>query len=70
MKEIFSNIYSSEYWTYEGKCSGPGSSLKATKDTIVILNKLIDKLEIKSIIDCGCGSLNWIINLYSKNHHL
>jgi SAM-dependent methyltransferase len=40
--------------------SGPGSSLKNTKEYSIILSKFIYDNECKSVLDLGCGDLTWM----------
>lgn len=40
--------------------SGPGSSLKNTKELSNLLSKFIYDNECKSVLDLGCGDLTWI----------
>lgn len=39
--------------------SGPGSHISNTKETIEFINGIIADLDIKSILDLGCGDWNW-----------
>ncbi|AEQ32808.1 class I SAM-dependent methyltransferase [Megavirus chiliensis] len=50
--EIFTNIYNVGTW---GNGSGPGSNPIYNKEYIEVLKRLFDDLEIKSIVDIGCG---------------
>jgi GR25 family glycosyltransferase involved in LPS biosynthesis/2-polyprenyl-3-methyl-5-hydroxy-6-metoxy-1,4-benzoquinol methylase len=43
----------------EESLSGPGSFLKNSKKTIELVNETINKFQIKSILDLGCGDFNW-----------
>lgn len=45
--------------------SGPGSSIKNTIEARNLIKKTIEKYNIKSILDLGCGDWNWfrLINL-------
>lgn len=62
-KIIFENIYEKQLWN---NCdpniplSGPGSSFENTKDYSNMLTKFIYDNECKSVLDLGCGDLNWI----------
>jgi len=62
-KLLFENIYKNNIWNENSSYipkSGPGSSLEYTKSIRNFLNYFIDKNEIKSVVDLGCGDLNWI----------
>ena len=43
--------------------SGHGSSIYNTKNTLKTLNNVIDKYNIKIILDLPCGDMNWISKL-------
>lgn len=60
-KEAFTNIYRTHYWGGgEETRSGSASLLSATVDIIKELIKIINKYNIKSILDCPCGDFNWM----------
>lgn len=60
-EKIFSKIYHDpKRWKTAEGCSGPGSTLEATKSFREGLSNIIQKYEIKSIIDCACGDWNWM----------
>ena len=50
--EVFSKIYKEDLW-HGG--SGAGSKLENVKEYVDILQKYIDKPEIKTVLDLGCG---------------
>jgi 2-polyprenyl-3-methyl-5-hydroxy-6-metoxy-1,4-benzoquinol methylase len=50
--EVFSKIYKEDLW-HGG--SGAGSKLENVKEYIDILQKYIDKPEVKTVLDLGCG---------------
>ena len=51
-KEVFSKIYKEDLWN-EG--SGDGSKIENVREYVDVLQKYIDKPEIKTVIDLGCG---------------
>ena len=51
-KEVFSKIYKEDLW-HGG--SGAGSEIENVKEYVDILQKYIDKPEIKTVLDLGCG---------------
>ena len=62
MKNVFSNIYENDNWNMgqnESK-SGLGSTLNFTENIRKELVRLIQKNNIKSMIDVSCGDWNWI----------
>jgi 2-polyprenyl-3-methyl-5-hydroxy-6-metoxy-1,4-benzoquinol methylase len=50
--EVFSKIYKEDLW-HGG--SGAGSKLENVKEYVDILQKYIDKPEVKTVLDLGCG---------------
>ena len=50
--EVFSKIYKEDLW-HGG--SGAGSKLENVKEYVEILQKYIDKPEITTVLDLGCG---------------
>lgn len=62
-KDIFDNIYNKKLWN-DGNSSiplsGPGSSLKNAKECSEKLNEFIYTNRLNSVLDLGCGDLNWI----------
>lgn len=62
-KTIFENIYRNHIWNGSNPTiplSGPGSSIENTRTTSMELNYFIYKNKCNSILDIGCGDLNWI----------
>jgi 2-polyprenyl-3-methyl-5-hydroxy-6-metoxy-1,4-benzoquinol methylase len=51
-KKVFSKIYKEDLWN-EG--SGDGSKVENVREYVDVLQKYIDKPEIKTVIDLGCG---------------
>jgi 2-polyprenyl-3-methyl-5-hydroxy-6-metoxy-1,4-benzoquinol methylase len=51
-KEVFSKIYKEDLW-HGG--SGEGSKIENAKEYVDVLQKYIDKPEIKTVVDLGCG---------------
>lgn len=50
--------------------SGVGSSKLNTRNTIMTLNYIKDKYDIKSLIDLPCGDMNWIIDFLKNNNDI
>jgi 2-polyprenyl-3-methyl-5-hydroxy-6-metoxy-1,4-benzoquinol methylase len=50
--EVFSKIYKEDLW-HGG--SGAGSKLENVKEYVEVLQKYIDKPEVKTVLDLGCG---------------
>ncbi len=62
-KSSFSTIYSLNLWNNNEISiprSGPGSSLDNAADTIFFINNIVNKYDIKSVVDLGCGDLTWM----------
>jgi hypothetical protein len=62
MKEIFEKIIKENSWSRdrtESPC-GPGSSIKYTENLRLHLPLLVEKFNIKSILDAPCGDFNWM----------
>lgn len=51
-KKVFSKIYKEGLWN-EG--SGDGSKIENVREYVDVLQKYIDKPEIKTVLDLGCG---------------
>ena len=67
IKDYFDQIYTNRLWVeskFEDKpLSGNGSSIYNTTILIKELPYLLQKYNIKNIVDCGCGSFNYLIPL-------
>lgn len=59
-KHAFTQIYRTNFWQCEETASGPGSTLNSTSTLRTFLPAIIEALEIKSVLDAGCGDINWI----------
>jgi hypothetical protein len=62
-KHIFGNIYKKKIWVEPGDnipLSGPGSSLKNTKNCSEFLTNFIYTNKCLSVLDLGCGDLTWM----------
>lgn len=58
MKEIFSSIIHNRTWSHT--TCGPGSTLKYTENIRSELIPLVEKFNIKSILDLPCGDFSWM----------
>lgn len=66
-KRLYTNIYEKNVWGGRQSSSGKGSDIDQTKRIVNrIPSQIIKKYEIKSILDIGCGDLNWIKNILSQ----
>jgi len=64
-KEIFTEIYNTNHWKSLESISGSGSESNQVNSLIQDLEKLLNDLKIKTLLDIPCGDLNWMkkINL-------
>jgi SAM-dependent methyltransferase len=59
-ERVFSGLFSGRGWGTAETRSGPGSTLGATQAMRKSLSRLFERLRIRSLLDAGCGDLNWI----------
>jgi hypothetical protein len=62
-KEIFENIYKNRRWNGSnpnGPLSGSGSSLEYTEKLRMSLPSILEKFNVKTLLDAGCGDLTWM----------
>jgi len=57
-QSVFNYIYQENYWGGESR-SGPGSGLEQTKIVRKEISKILNDLEINSILDIPCGDFHW-----------
>lgn len=69
-KEVFTNIYKNNKWNSNESISGKGSELSQTEYLIEQLSELIEKLEVKTMLDVPCGDFNWMqhVNLSKTSY--
>ncbi len=60
VKEVFTSIYSENTWGSHVSRSGPGSTEAQSANIVKMINELIDRQKIKSILDLPCGDFNWM----------
>ncbi len=63
VKETFSFIFNNNHWNGESSKSGAGSDNIQTAVIKKELPLLIQKFNIKSMLDLPCGDFNWLSNL-------
>jgi len=56
----FADIWRSNGWGSAETRSGPGSTLKQTETLRTRLSDTLRQLGVRTLIDVGCGDLNWI----------
>lgn len=59
MTEPFSDVYRRNLWNGVESRSGPGSGPVATARLAAELLLLVDRYEIESVLDIGCGDAYW-----------
>jgi 2-polyprenyl-3-methyl-5-hydroxy-6-metoxy-1,4-benzoquinol methylase len=60
IKETFTIIKDSDYWSSSESVSGYGSEIEVTREVSKGLEQLLQQLNIKSILDVPCGDFNWM----------
>ncbi|MCP5048819.1 MAG: class I SAM-dependent methyltransferase [bacterium] len=60
IKETFRQIYQTNFWNNEGSVSGNGANRIQTKEIARRLPDLIDRLNVKTMLDLPCGDFNWM----------
>ncbi len=63
MRQAFEKIYRTSAWDYGESVSGPGSTLLQTETIREELPRLLEELGVRSVLDAGCGDLNWMRTL-------
>jgi len=63
MAEVFGRIFRDNNWNYGESVSGPGSTLLQTETIRQELPGLIESLNVRSVLDAGCGDMNWMRRL-------
>jgi len=59
-KQEFDSIFRENKWGAKESVSGPGSTLKATRQIARALPRLLRDYRIKTILDIPCGDFNWM----------
>tara|TARA_Y100000591_G_scaffold116525_1_gene99596 strand:+ start:26 stop:739 length:714 start_codon:yes stop_codon:yes gene_type:complete len=67
LNEKFSIIYKNNYWDNKESISGPGSTIKNTRNLRYVLKKIIKKYKVRTIFDAPCGDCNWIKFIFKKD---
>jgi SAM-dependent methyltransferase len=70
MEKIFTEIYRGRLWGADCESvSGPGSSVARTAAFREELANLLAELEVKTLLDAGCGDFNWM-KLMKLDHYI
>lgn len=67
IKETFTYINESKYWTSEESVSGDGSELEVTHELRHKLDDLLKNKNIKSMLDIPSGDFNWMQKINLEN---
>ncbi len=59
-EKIFTKFYNRNKWGNLESFSGDGSTIKETTKTRKIIENVIKKYKIKSLLDIPCGDFNWM----------
>jgi len=59
-KEVFTEIYNTNFWKSSESISGTGSEVKQTATLINDLDKLLSDMKIESVLDLPCGDFKWM----------
>lgn len=65
--ERFELIYKTNFWSSNESISGLGSEIKNTINIQNEIIKIINKYNIKTILDAPCGDFNWIKNILNDD---
>ncbi|HYV34294.1 MAG TPA: hypothetical protein VE988_01235, partial [Gemmataceae bacterium] len=60
MRDTFVNIYRTNAWGNDQSRSGPGSTVVRTAMLRPQLERLLQELEITTLLDAPCGDFNWL----------
>lgn len=67
MAEVFSDIAKNAKWGSVETVSGPGSTMDATETIRTEIPALMQRLELRSLLDIPCGDHNWMSSVLDKN---
>jgi hypothetical protein len=67
----FTTIYENKIWESidNGSVSGPGSSIQSTQELVLNLSSVLRKLNVKRIVDIGCGDFSWMKSVEGEFHY-
>lgn len=69
-QSVFSRIYDEKIWGQDGGGSGRGSTVENAARTRSILNDIVDRHSIKSLLDAPCGAMVWTRGFLEERHRL
>jgi hypothetical protein len=59
LETIFTRKFRTNHWGSTESVSGPGSELVATTEVRDAIGSIIDRYEVHTITDAGCGDFHW-----------
>jgi hypothetical protein len=62
-KDIFTQYYNNYTWDDKESRSGPGSTIKYTSNIRKEIPNVIEKLEVRRLLDAPCGDYNWFSHI-------
>lgn len=66
MQRVFTGIFNDNAWKAWETRSGSGSTRQATQALVPALAGLFESLGIRTLVDAGCGDVNWIAGLSER----
>lgn len=60
LEDVFTNVFEVNYWLDSESASGSGSNLKQTTVIRTEIPKLLQSLNIRSMLDAPCGDFYWM----------
>jgi SAM-dependent methyltransferase len=67
-EQLFTRYYETNKWGVTESLSGPGSTLEYTKNIRAKLPELIERLDVRSMLDVPCGDYNWFQHVERADH--
>jgi glutaredoxin-related protein len=64
--KFFTDVYKNNLWGGRDSKSGTGSEGNFAEEKIILIQDIIKEYNIQSIIDIGCGDLNWMKIILEK----
>jgi SAM-dependent methyltransferase len=66
-RDVFRKVFHANGWDGTESVSGPGSTMEATKPLRAALPHLLEKYEVRTLLDIPCGDAHWISRTLTKN---
>lgn len=64
MKDVFTDIYKSNFWKDGESASGAGSNMQQTMVIRTVLPELFKRLHVKVLLDIPCGDFFWFSKMW------